>query len=417
MKNTKYLKCTFLIPAILLAIGLLAIGARTNAQSIVTGAINGTVTDASGAIVEGANVTVVSEATQETRTTVTGPGGTFQFSLLKPGRYSITVEKTGFRKAVQKSEVQLGQTATANAKLEVGEATQTVEITENIPLLQTEDANITSNVDLRTLENIPNPGGDLSYIAQIAPGVTMNTSNGGGFGNFTAFGLPATANLFTINGNDYNDPFLNLNNSGASNLLLGSNEVQEVAVVSNGYTGQYGRQAGAQVDYTTKSGTNKFHGNATYNYNTDAFNANDFFNNASSTPLPKERNNQWAASLGGPIWKDKAFFFVDTEGLRYILGSSTDVVVPTPAFAAAVLNNLSSYGFPNSVPFYTNMFNLWDSAPGISRAVPVDDTFDGSNNLGCGDLNTELGSGGVVPGFEQFGGAGTPNSAYGGSNV
>jgi len=218
MKNTRYLKYIFLIPAI-----LLAIGTGTNAQSIVTGAVNGTVTDASGAVVEGANVRLVSEATQETRTAVTGPGGTFQFSLLKPGRYSITIEKAGFRKAVQKSEVLLGQTTSANAKLEVGEATQTVEITESIPLLQTEDANITSNVDLRTLQNIPNPGGDLSYIAQISPGVTMNTSNGGGFGNFTAFGLPATANLFTINGNDYNDPFLNLNNSGASNLLLGSN--------------------------------------------------------------------------------------------------------------------------------------------------------------------------------------------------
>src|ERR1700756_276833 len=311
MKNTKYLKCTFLIPAILLAIGLLAIGAGTNAQSIVTGAINGTVTDASGAIVEGANVTVVSEATQETRTTVTGPGGTFQFSLLKPGRYSISVEKTGFRKAVQKSEVQLGQTATANAKLEVGEATQTVEITENIPLLQTEDANITSNVDLRTLENIPNPGGDLSYIAQIAPGVTMNTSNGGGFGNFTAFGLPATANLFTINGNDYNDPFLNLNNSGASNLLLGSNEVQEVAVVSNAYTGQYGRQAASQIDYSTKSGTDAFHGNAIYNWTGRYLNANPPLAKATTPPgqplpdRPFQNNNQWAASSRGPIIRNK----------------------------------------------------------------------------------------------------------------
>jgi len=109
----------------------------------------------------------VSEATQETRTAVTGPGGTFQFSLLKPGRYSITIEKAGFRKAVQKSEVLLGQTASANAKLEVGEATQTVEITESIPLLQTEDANITSNVDLRTLQNIPNPAATELHRADI----------------------------------------------------------------------------------------------------------------------------------------------------------------------------------------------------------------------------------------------------------
>jgi Carboxypeptidase regulatory-like domain len=163
---------------------------------------------------------------------VTGPAGSFQLPLLKPGRYSVTVEKAGFRRVQQKTEVQLGQTSTVVAKLEIGETTQTVEITESLPLLQTEDANISTNVDLHTVQNIPNPGGDLTYIAQISPSVTMNTSNGGGFGNFTAFGLPATANLFTINGNDYNDPFLNLNNSGASNLLLGSNEIQEVAVVS-----------------------------------------------------------------------------------------------------------------------------------------------------------------------------------------
>src|SRR5258708_7409599 len=145
----------------------------------------------------------------------------------------------------------------------------------------------------------------------------MNTSTGGGFGNLPAFGLPAKANLFTINGNDYNDPFLNLNNSGASNLLLGSNEVQEVAVVSNGYTGQYGRQAGAQVDYTTKSGGNAFHGDAVYYWNGSALNANDPFLNAGGQPRPFENNNQWAVSLGGPIKKDKAFFFDNTEGLRY----------------------------------------------------------------------------------------------------
>jgi hypothetical protein len=376
MKNTRYLKYIFLIPAI-----LLAIGAGTNAQSIVTGAINGTVTDASGAVVEGANVILVSEETQETRTAVTGPGGTFQFSLLKPGRYSVTVEKTGFRKAVQKSEVLLGQTASANAKLEVGEATQTVEITENIPLLQTEDANITSNVDLRTLQNIPNPGGDLSYIAQIAPGVTMNTSNGGGFGNFTAFGLPATANLFTINGNDYNDPFLNLNNSGASNLLLGSNEVQEVAVVSNGYTGQYGRQAGAQVDYTTKSGGNAFHGDAVYYWNGSALNANDTFLNAGGQPRPFENNNQWAASLGGPIKKDKAFFFINTEGLRYTFGSSSQVFVPTQSLQNFILNTSLPANNPAAIPFYQQIFNLYNKAPGVAnaQAVPGDS---------CGSLDT-----------------------------
>src|SRR6266853_1468326 len=381
MKNTKYLKRTFLIPAILLAIGLLAIGAGTNAQSIVTGAMNGTVTDASGAVVEGANVTLVSEATQETRTAVTGANGVFQFALLKPGRYDITVEKTGFRKSLQKANVMLGQTSSLNAKLEIGESTQTVEISETVPLLQTEDGNISSNVDLRALQNIPNPGGDLSYVAQLSPGVTMNTSNGGGYGNFTAFGLPATANLFTINGNDYNDPFLNLNNSGASNLLLGSNEVQEVAVVSNGYTGQYGRQAGAQVDYTTKSGGNAFHGDAVYYWNGSALNANDTFLNAGGQPRPFENNNQWAASLGGPIKKDKAFFFINTEGLRYTFGSSSQVFVPTQALQNYILTTSLPANNPAAIPFYQKIFGLYNNAPGVANAQAV-------SGDSCGSLDT-----------------------------
>ncbi len=376
MSVKRYLRHFSLIPVL-----VFVVSGAAYAQTIVTGAINGTVRDASGAVVTDAQVTLVNEATQESQSSITGPTGTFQFSLLKPGRYSVTVEKAGFRRTVQKPEVLLGQTSTVNAKLEVGETTQTIEITGSAPLLQTEDGNITANIDLHTLQNIPNPGGDLSYIAQISPGVTMNTSNGGGYGNFTAFGLPATANLFTINGNDYNDPFLNLNNSGASNLLLGSNEVQEVAVVSNGYTGQYGRQAGAQVDYTTKSGSSAFHGNAVYYWNGSALNANDFFLNAGGQPRPFENNNQWAASLGGPIKRNKAFFFINTEGLRYTFGSSSQVFVPTQALQNYILGTSLPANNPAAIPFYQQVFALYNNAPGVANAQPV-------VGDSCGSLDT-----------------------------
>jgi Carboxypeptidase regulatory-like domain len=353
------------------------VAAGAKAQSIVTGAISGTVTDASGAIITAAKVTLTNESTQETQSVSTNDSGVYQFPLLKPGRYAVSVEQDGFRRVVQKTDVFLGQTTTVNVRLEIGETSQTVEITERAPLLQTEDGNITSNVDLRTLQNIPNPGGDLSYIAQISPGVTMNTSSGNGYGNFTAYGLPATANLFTINGNDYDDPFLNLNNSGASNLLLGSNEVQEVAVVSNGYTGQYGRQAGAQVDYT-KSGGNSFHGNAVYYWNGSALNANDFFLNQAGQARPFENNNQWAASFGGPIKKDKAFFFLNTEGLRYTFGSSNEVFVPTQGFQNYVLGTSLPANNPASVPFYQQLFALYNNAPGAGMRrrwpIPADPT-------------------------------------------
>src|SRR5207248_8121745 len=153
-----------------------------------------------------------------------------------------------------------------------------------------------------------------SYIVQTAPGAVMNTQ--GGYGNSALYGIPGTSNLFTVNGQNENDPFLNLNNSGATNLLLGQNDVQEATVVNNGYSGQYGQLAGANVNYVSKGGSDNFHGNASYWWNGRVMNANDFFNKRAGLPRPFDNVNQWAASVGGPIRKDKTFFFVDNEGLR-----------------------------------------------------------------------------------------------------
>jgi len=343
----------------------------TRGQSIVTGAVSGTVTDPSGAVLPNVPVTLTNTATGDTETAKTNVNGVYQFPLLRPGSYSVSVQESGFRASVTKLVVALGQTTTADVKLELGDTTQSVEVTAGGLEVQAEDGNISSNFDTRQVENVPNPGGDLTYIAQIAPGVTINTSSGGGYGNFSAFGLPGTANLFTINGNDYNDPFLNLNNSGASNLLLGANEVEEVTVVSNAYTGQYGRQAGAQIDYITKSGTNSFHGDALYYWTGRALSANNFFNNANGAPRPFENNNQWGAALGGPIKRDKAFFFANTEGIRYIFGTSTQVYVPSPGLQTYVLNTSLPAFNPTAIPFYQRIFALYNAAPGINRATPA----------------------------------------------
>ena len=338
-------------------------------QTIVTGGISGIVTDPSGAAIAGATVTLNNAFTGVTQTATTGSDGGYGFALLKPGTYAVTVEQSGFSKAIQSVDVLLGRTTTANIKLQLGSATTTVEVTGAAPVLQTEDANITTNFDTQQVQNIPNPGNDITYVAQTAPGVTMNNSTAGGYGNFSAFGLPATANLFTINGNDYNDPFLNLNNSGASNLLLGNNDIQEVAVVSNAYTGQYGRQAGAQGDYTTMSGTNSFHGNLIYDWTGRELNANDPLNKLAGGTRPFENNNQWAASIGGPIVKNKLFFFADEEGIRYIFGSINTTFSPTPAFESYVLGNIPQD--PKTQAFYQNIFKLYNAAPGIAAASPV----------------------------------------------
>src|SRR5579864_6896729 len=281
------------------------------AQSVVSGDITGTVTDSSGAIVPKAAVTVKSAETGASQSTTTNASGWYHFSLLKPGNYTITAEAPGMQATSRGAAVLVGQVVDANIQMGVKGETTTVEVTAEAPLLNTENANIATSYTTKQIELVPNPGNDITYIAQTSPGVLMNSSSGGGYGNFSAFGLPATANLFTVNGNDENDPYLNLNNSGASNLLLGANELQEVAVVSNGYTGQYGRQAGAQVDYATKSGSNSWHGNAEYDWTGLSLSAADWFVAHTGTKPGFDNNNQWAASFGGPIKKDKTFFFID----------------------------------------------------------------------------------------------------------
>src|SRR5580704_4227693 len=197
---------------------LLLLPTLISAQSVVTGALSGTITDPSNAVIVGATLNIKNNATGETQAANSNADGGYQFSLLKPGTYTLTVTQQGFKQVTQTVEILLGQTSTSNLKMELGAGAVTVEVSGQGAMLQTEDANISSNFDTNQIQNVPNPGGDITYVAQTAPGVTMNNSTGGGFGNFSAFGLPATANLFTINGNDYNDAFLNLNNSRSSKL-------------------------------------------------------------------------------------------------------------------------------------------------------------------------------------------------------
>jgi hypothetical protein len=338
------------------------------AQSIVTGGIAGIVTDSTGAVISGAQLTLKSSATGEQQTLSTSSGGDYVFALLKPGDYILTTTRDGFKTSARNITVLLGTTVNANITLEVGSTATTVEVSGTEAGLQTENANISTNFETKQIQEIPNPGGDVTYIAQTAPGVTMSNAAGGGYGNFSTFGLPGTSNLFTMNGNDYNDPFLNLNNSGSSNLLLGGNELQEVSVVNNAYTGQYGRQAASQIDYSTKSGTNAFHGNAVYNWTGRYLNANDPLLLAAGQPRPFENNNQWAASFGGPIRKDKLFFFVNTEGIRYIFGSVKPVTTPTAAFETYTSANIPQDAATQA--FYQNLFKLWNAAPSINRATP-----------------------------------------------
>jgi hypothetical protein len=193
-----------------------------------------------------------------------------------------------------------------------------------------------------------------------------------------------TSVLFTLNGADVMDPYNNLNNSGASNNLLGANEIAEAAVVLNAFSPRYGRMAGAQVNLVGKSGTNSFHGNATYNYNDAILNASSFFSNAAGTAKARSVANLYAGAVGGPVRKNKTFFFFDTEALRYALPSSSVVSIPSVELEQYAL----AHAAPSAVPVYQAAIRLWDNAAGVSRAVSVVNgtgTLQDRNNImGCG---------------------------------
>jgi hypothetical protein len=247
------------------------------------------VTDPTGAVVPNASLTLKNNDSGTAQTRTTNAQGSYRFSLLAPGTYTISVSATGFQGTQKQITITVGQNATANIQLSLGSASQTVEVSAAGGVVQTENADVSTTFSQDQVALVPNPGNDLSYIVQTAPGAVMNTQ--AGYGNSSTYGLPATSNLFTVNGMNENDPFLNLNNSGATNLLLGRNDIQEATVVNNGYSGEYGGLAGANVNYVTKAGTNAWHGNAEYFWNGRAMNANNYFNVNSGTPRPFDNAN------------------------------------------------------------------------------------------------------------------------------
>jgi hypothetical protein len=353
------------------------------AQSTISGSVIGTVTDPSSAVVKAATVTLENTATKLSLSTATNSEGGYRFDFVPPGTYVLSAALNGFSTWQEAITVTVGQSTTINPQLKVGSSESRVEVQADVAQIETESGNIATNYNETQIRLVPNPGQDLTYIAQTAPGAVMNTQNGGG--NFSVFGLPGYSNMFTVNGMDYLNSYGDNNKSGATNDSLGANEMQSVTVVNNGYSGNYGRLVGSNVNFVSKSGTNQFHGNAIYDWNGSALNANDYFNVRSDTPRPFDNVNQWAASIGGPIWKDHTFFFVNNEGLRIVLPTTTPVNIPSPQFEAATLANLATVS-PASVPFYNQIFSLYNNAPGAARAQNV------LPNGGCGTFALAAGA-------------------------
>jgi hypothetical protein len=354
------------------------------AQTTTSGGLTGVVTDQSLAVVTNANVQIRNSDNGILQSTRTDQQGVYRFFFVAPAKYALTVTHDGFRTESRAVNVLLGPPVSLNIALKIASSSTSVEVSAEAPLIHAENGDVSTTMSARQISEVPNPGNDLTYIAQTAPGAIMNTDTIGApyAGNFSILGMPGTANVFTLNGMNNNNTAANLNNTGVTGMMLGQNEIQEASIISNGYSGQFGGAAGTSVNYLTKSGSNQFHGNAQYYWNGSVLNANDWFSNAQGQPRPFDIAHQWAGSLGGPIKKDNLFFFFDAEGIRVILPNPWAVTLPTAEFESVVLANIDRVFGPTSAShsFYKQMFNLYDSTPGASSATPG--TFT-PGDLGC----------------------------------
>ena len=377
-------------------------------QGETTSAIVGQVSDASGAAVPNAMVTVTNKETGSKRSAKTDEEGRFNFPQLKPDAYSVKVEAERFDPQQNDAVfAALGQKQTVDFRLKIAQSKQTVEISSEAPVLNLESANTSTTLNAHALEDLPNPGGDLTYPLQFAAGALVNTAGSGndfvggtnGYGNVEFNGLPALSNGYIVDGLETNDPLTNLNSGLSTNLVLGLNSISEITVNTLSYAVDQGRYGASQVNYVTKSGSNQFHGNLYELWNGSKFNAANYFTNATpGNHKPRSTVNHFGGSLGGPIVHDKLFFFFDSEWVRIALPIVTAATVPTPAFQNYVLQQLPQGGTdsvtgsryqpaPQLVPFYQRMFSLYGNTNGTPLMV-----------LGC-----PLDVGGVAPAIANDG--------------
>lgn len=311
--------------AALLIVALFLFGATAEAQNL--GTVHGRVTDATGAAIPGVTVEIVGKATEATRTTTSDAAGSYEFTDLNPGTYSINVSQTGFKKFVRENvQILVASSTTADIRLEVGTMSQQVTVeAAAAPLLNTADATTGNAFNQDQVEDLPFLARNIVSLLSLQPGVvytgesdtdtlslgsTSKMDNREGVVN----GVRGNQSNITVDGVDSN----NWENQGAfsSALPLTLDSVQEVRVTTGNANATDGTSSGGQVALVTKSGSNDFHGNLRWYYRTTGFTANSFFNNADGIERPKLLRNIWGGSLGGRVVKNRAYFFLDNEERR-----------------------------------------------------------------------------------------------------
>src|SRR5690242_3408278 len=352
------------------------------------GTILGTVTDPSGALVSGAKVTVKNVATGLERSTQTSADGSYSIPELPIGTYTVTITQPGFQTSSTTGVVvDVASERRVDSAMKPGEVTQQVEVSgEALPQVETTSAVLGGTLTTQTIANLPVNGRDYTKLIYLNPGVAGSpdqiSDSPGSYGTFSMNGSRGRSNNFLLDGTDMNDGYRNdpaINEAGVFGdpaTILPIDAVAELRTISN-YEAEYGRNSGAVVNIVTKSGTNTWHGSGLEYLRTGQFGARNYFNNEG--PKNPFHNNQFGASLGGPIIKDKTFFYFNYEGQRETGAQAGQSCVPDPAQIAQARANITAWGETlNPVTAALLARNPWPN-PNIGGAVSDGNGCDTNN--------------------------------------
>lgn len=328
--------------AALVLLALIASAVVAIAQ-VDTGTILGTVSDSSGAVVAGAEVTVVNAQTAAKLVAKTGSDGRFVFTPLPIGAFSVVVEAGGFKKAtVENVHVNIQQQALVNISVHPGAVTENVEVTEAPELMQTQNGSIGQVIEDKTIEALPLNGRDYTMLVLLTPGVTIPQQGARASNQFVANGARVAQNDYLLDGIDNNSNSVDYLDGKADVIKPPVDAIGEFKVMTSDFPAEFGRAGGAIVNATLKSGSNQFHGSVWEFFRNDALDAyNDYFvPNATKSPKPELRQNQFGGTAGGRIWRDKTFWFADYEGTRILNGAAAaGMTVPTAAESSSGFTN------------------------------------------------------------------------------
>jgi len=334
MKTMKLTQPSLCKMAAILALLFFA-GTTASAQTVY-GSLVGNVADATGSAVPNATLTLTNLGTNESRTAQADTGGNYTFVNLLPGSYSIAAEKAGFKKLVrQPIEIQVNSAIRVDLPIEIGDSKQTVQVSSESPLVQTQNATIGTEVEGRQVADLALNGRNVLNLIELAPGVVPqgNTLNGGNavtagltMLNYQMGGGQADQSAAYVDGAPVNVSYEN----GAAYVPV-QDAVQEFRIVTNDVGPEFGRFAGGVVNISTKSGTNSLHGSAYEYLRNQDLNANTFFNNKAGLARAVYQQNEYGANLGGPVKKNKTFYFASWEQIDLRQASTTSTTIPTVA--------------------------------------------------------------------------------------